>query len=153
MSYGRVQYLRGSLEIGAFVNRTSAGFNSVLSRDPSGQLLDGQMNSSTYDIGLKDTRFLGGRHFLSYGASARYITLDFTLAPEGEGRSEQGFSAAADHRRVALPVLIRAQEDQEADHRFPAPVPPKTPLTWPGSTKPTEGQLRTTARARPAGRR
>ena len=35
MSYGRAQYLRGSLEIGAFVNRTSAGFSSILSRDPS----------------------------------------------------------------------------------------------------------------------
>ena len=91
MSYGRVQYLRGSLEIGAFVNRTSAGFSSILSRDPSGRFLEGHMNSSTYDISLKDTRFLGGRHLLSYGASVRSVTLDFTLAPEGDGRSEQGF--------------------------------------------------------------
>ena len=90
MSYGRIQYLRGSLEVGGFVNRTSAGFQSVLSRDPAGRALEGQMNSSTYDISLKDTRFLGGRHLLSYGASARYITLDFTLAPLGKGRSEQG---------------------------------------------------------------
>ena len=91
MAYGRVQYLRGSMEIGAFVNRTSAGFNSILSQDPSGRLLDGHMNSSTYDISLKDTKFLGGRHLLSYGASARYVALDFTLAPEGDGRSELGF--------------------------------------------------------------
>ena len=90
MAYGRVQYQRGSMEIGAFVNRTSAGFNSFLSRDPSGQLLEGQMNSSTYDLSLKDTRFLGGRHLFSYGASARFVTLDFTLAPDGDGRAEQG---------------------------------------------------------------
>ena len=90
MSYGRVQYMRGSMEIGAFFNRTSAGFNSLLSRTPTGDLLDGQINTYTYDISLKDTRFLGGRHLFSYGASARFVTLDFSLAPLGDGRSEQG---------------------------------------------------------------
>ena len=90
MSYGRVQYMRGSVEIGAFFNRTSAGFNSLLSRTPAGELLDGQINTRTYDISLKDTRFLGGRHLFSYGASARFVTLDFSLAPLGDGRSEQG---------------------------------------------------------------
>ena len=91
MSYGRVQYMRGSMEIGAFFNRTSADFNSLLSRVPTGELLDGTINTHTYDISLKDTRFLGERHLFSYGASARFVTLDFTLAPLGDGRSEQGF--------------------------------------------------------------
>ena len=90
MSYGRVQYMRGSMEIGAFFNRTSAGFNSLLSRTPTGELLDGRINTRTYDVSLQDTRFLGGRHLFSYGASARFVTLDFTLAPLGDGRSEQG---------------------------------------------------------------
>ena len=90
MSYGRVQYMRGSMEIGAFFNRTSANFNSLLSRIPSGEFLVGQINTRTYDVSLKDTRFLGGRHLFSYGASARFVTLDFSLAPLGDGRSEQG---------------------------------------------------------------
>ena len=90
MSYGRVQYMRGSMEIGAFFNRTSADFNSLLSRIPSGEFLVGQINTRTYDVSLKDTRFLGGRHLFSYGASARFVTLDFSLAPLGDGRSEQG---------------------------------------------------------------
>ncbi len=90
MSYGRVQYLRGSMEIGAFFNRTAADFNSLLSRTPVGELVDGRITTNTYDVSLKDTRFLGGRHLLSYGANARFITLDFTLAPLGDGRSEQG---------------------------------------------------------------
>ena len=91
MSYGRVQYMRGSMEIGAFFNRTSADFSSLLSRVPTGELLDGQINTRTYDVSLRDTRFLGGRHLVSYGASARFVTLDFTLAPDGDGRTEQGF--------------------------------------------------------------
>ena len=90
MSYGRIQYLRGSMEIGAFANRTAVPFSSILSQTPTGQFLEGNMNSTAYDISLKDTRFLGGRHLFSYGASARYLTLDFTLAPEGDGRSEMG---------------------------------------------------------------
>ena len=90
MSYGRIQYLRGSMEIGGFVNRTAVPFSSILSQTPTGQFLEGNMNSTAYDISLKDTRFLGGRHLLSYGASARYVTLDFTLAPAGDGRSEMG---------------------------------------------------------------
>ncbi len=90
MSYGRVQYVRGSMEIGAFLNRTSAGFDSLLSRVPTGEFLDGTIKTNTYDISFKDTRFLGGRHLFSYGASARFVTLDFTLAPAGDGRSEQG---------------------------------------------------------------
>jgi len=90
MSYGRVQYMRGSMEIGAFLNRTSAGFDSLLSRVPTGEFLDGEIKTSTYDVSFRDTKFLGGRHLFSYGASARFVTLDFTLAPLGDGRSEQG---------------------------------------------------------------
>ena len=93
MSYGRVQYLRDSMEVGAFFNRTAAGFNSLLSRTPSGELLDGQLNTGAYDLSFRDTRFtgfLGGRHVMSYGASVRLVTLDFTLAPAGDGRSELG---------------------------------------------------------------
>ena len=90
MSYGRVQYMNGSMEIGAFFNRTTASFSSLLSRTPGGEWLDGRINTGTYDISLRDTRFLGGRHLFSYGASARFVTLDFSLAPLGDGRSEQG---------------------------------------------------------------
>ena len=90
MSYGRVQYMRGSMEIGAFLNRTSAGFDSLLSRVPTGEFLHGEIKTSTYDVSFRDTKFLGGRHLFSYGASARFVTLDFTLAPLGDGRSEQG---------------------------------------------------------------
>ena len=91
MSYGRVQYVRGSMEVGAFLNRTSAGFDSLLSRVPTGEFLDGEIKTNVYDISFRDTKFLGGRHLFSYGANARFVTLDFTLAPAGDGRSEQGF--------------------------------------------------------------
>ena len=90
MAYGRVQYLRGSMEIGAFVNSTSTEFNASIVRHPDGELLYSHMNSNTFDFSIRDTRLLGGRHLLSYGANARAVTLDFGLGPDAQPRNEQG---------------------------------------------------------------
>ena len=91
MGYGRVQYLRDSLEIGAFVNSTSADFDTILVQDPVGATIASSVLSNTLDFSLKDTRLLGTRHILSYGASVRFVTLDMGIAPLGDGRNEQGF--------------------------------------------------------------
>ena len=90
MGYGRVQYLRDSIEIGAFMNTTRANFDLLLVQDPTGGDIRSHLISNTYDLSFKDTRFLGGRHILSYGASARFITLDMGIAPLGDSRNEQG---------------------------------------------------------------
>ena len=91
MAYGRVQYLRDSLEIGAFVNSTASDFDTILVRNPAGSIIESQLNTNTYDLSLKDTRLLGNSHVLSYGASLRFTTFDMTIAPLGDGRNEQGF--------------------------------------------------------------
>lgn len=90
MGYGRVQYLRDSIEIGAFMNTTRANFDLILVQDPSGQDIRSHLVSNTYDLSFKDTRFLGNRHILSYGANARFITMDMGIAPLGDSRNEQG---------------------------------------------------------------
>ena len=90
MGYGRVQYLRDSIEIGAFMNTTRANFDLLLVQDPTGGDIRSHLISNTYDLSFKDTRFLGGRHILSYGANARFITLDMGIAPLGDSRNEQG---------------------------------------------------------------
>ena len=63
----------------------------MLTLDPAGDRIVSHMNSDTVDVSLKDTRFLGTRNVLSYGGNIRFIRMDFGLAPEGDGRSEQGF--------------------------------------------------------------
>lgn len=90
MGYGRVQYLRDSIEIGAFMNTTRANFDLLLVQSPSGDEIRSHLVSNTYDLSFKDTRFLGSRHILSYGANARFITMDMGIAPLGDSRNEQG---------------------------------------------------------------
>ena len=63
MSYGRAQYLRGNMEIGAFVNSTRATFDAMLTQDPAGEVINSHLNTETFDISLKDTRFLGPATF------------------------------------------------------------------------------------------
>lgn len=90
MGYGRVQYLRDSMEFGAFVNSTASNFDLLLVQGPGGSKISSHLRSNTYDLSFKDTRFLGTRQILSYGANARFITLDFGIAPLGSSRNEQG---------------------------------------------------------------
>ena len=91
MGYGRVQYLRDSMEFGAFVNSSAANFDLLLVQGPGGSKISSHLRSNTYDLSFKDTRFLGSRQILSYGGNARFITMDFGIAPLGDARNEQGF--------------------------------------------------------------
>ncbi len=90
MGYGRVQFLRGSMEFGAFLNKTGSDFETTVSRDPAGNFVKGSLQSNTWDLSFKDERFLGNRHLVSYGGNARYITWDFTLASQNPTRNEVG---------------------------------------------------------------
>ena len=91
IAWGRAQYRRNALEIGAFVNSSRMDTRSLLARSMSGQLLAVQSDQDTYDLSVKDTRLLGGRHVLSYGGNIRLIRADLDLAPGAEDRNEQGF--------------------------------------------------------------
>lgn len=91
IAWGRVQYQRDALEIGAFVNSSRMDIQSLLVRSMPDQLLTGHSDQDTYDLSVKDTRVLGGRHVLSYGGNLRLIKVDMGIAPAAEDRNEQGF--------------------------------------------------------------
>ena len=91
IAWGRVQYRRDALEIGAFVNSSRMDIQSLLVRSMPDQLLTGHSDQDTYDLSVKDTRVLGGRHVLSYGGNLRLIKVDMGIAPAAEDRNEQGF--------------------------------------------------------------
>ena len=91
IAWGRVQYRRDALEIGAFVNSSRMDVQSLLVRSMPDQLLSGHSDQDTYDLSVKDTRVLGGRHVLSYGGNLRLIKVDMGIAPAAEDRNEQGF--------------------------------------------------------------
>ncbi len=90
MSYGRVQYTRDSMEIGAFMNRTDGEFKTTVTRDPMGAILDGTLVSNTWDLSFKDQRFLGGKHLVTYGGNFRFVNWDLTLADDNPTRNELG---------------------------------------------------------------
>ena len=91
IAWGRVQYQRDALEIGAFVNSSRMDIRSLLVRSRPDELLTGHSDQDTYDLSVKDTRVLGGRHVLSYGGNLRWIKVDMGIAPNAEDRNEQGF--------------------------------------------------------------
>ena len=91
IAWGRVQYRRDALVIGAFVNSSRMDVQSLLVRSRPDQLLSGHSDQDTYDLSVKDTRVLGGRHVLSYGGNLRLIKVDMGIAPAAEDRNEQGF--------------------------------------------------------------
>ena len=111
MGYGRVQYLRGNMEVGAFLNSTRAEYNTLLTLDPQGQSIYSDLSTDVYDLSLRDTRFLGERNILTYGGNLRIVTMDFGLAPNGDGRNEQGLFVSDEiflNDRLRLIVGARA---------------------------------------------
>ena len=90
MGYGRLQYERGSFELGAFVNSTSVPYRTLLVRSPTGPIT-GDVVSNTFDVSFSNTEVIGTRNIVSYGGNVRLITMDFDLAPAGDGRNEVGF--------------------------------------------------------------
>ena len=90
MGYGRLQYERGSFELGAFVNSTSAPYRTLLVQSPTGPLT-GNLTSNTFDVSFSNTEVIGTRNIFSYGGNVRRVTMDFDLARAGDRRDELGF--------------------------------------------------------------
>ncbi len=90
MAYGRLQYLRGSMEIGAFLNSTDGAADTLVVRDVRGDPLESILQSNTWDMSFKDQRLLGGKHLVTYGGNARLITWKYDLADANPNRNEIG---------------------------------------------------------------
>ena len=91
IAWGRVQYQRNAFEIAGFVNSSRMDTRSLLVRSAPTVFPQVESAQDTYDLSLKDTRILGGRHVVSYGGNLRLIRADLGLAPAAEDRNEQGF--------------------------------------------------------------
>jgi outer membrane receptor protein involved in Fe transport len=91
MAYGKVQYQKGALRIGAFGNFVDASAPNLLQVDP--QTLGPVVlafKTQTYDFEFSNSSVIGGRHALTYGGNVRRNNFDITLAPNGEDRNELG---------------------------------------------------------------
>jgi outer membrane receptor protein involved in Fe transport len=91
MAYGRMSYSRGSLKLNAFTNIVDGEAPNLLVPDAStGQPLQLNFKTQTYDVEFGHAAVVGGRHSLSYGGNYRRNNVDITLAPTAKDRNELG---------------------------------------------------------------
>jgi outer membrane receptor protein involved in Fe transport len=98
MAYGKVQYQKGSLRIGAFGNFLDADAPNLLLIDPDSLPPEGGTPSQvvlgfktqTYDFEVGNSNAVGGKHILTYGGNYRRNNFDITLAPGSKDRNEFG---------------------------------------------------------------
>lgn len=91
MAYAKVNYSSGALKWGLFTNIVDAQAPSLLLPDvQTGNPLQLNFRTQTYDAEIGHAKTLGRHHALSYGANYRRNNFDITLAPGAKNRNELG---------------------------------------------------------------
>jgi outer membrane receptor protein involved in Fe transport len=91
IGYGKVNYTRGALKLNAFTNLVSAEAPNLLLVNPStGQPLQLNFSTQTYDFEAGDAVRVGQRQVFTFGGNVRRNNFDITIAPAAENRTELG---------------------------------------------------------------
>jgi outer membrane receptor protein involved in Fe transport len=91
LAYAKMNYSRGALKFNVFTNITDAEAPNLLLPDPStGQPLQLNFKTQTYDVEFADAKVIDARHALTYGGNYRRNNFDITLAPAAKDRNEMG---------------------------------------------------------------
>jgi len=91
IGYGKVNYTRGALKLNAFTNLVSAEAPNLLLVNPStGQPLQLNFSTQTYDFEAGDAVRVGQRQVITFGGNVRRNNFDITIAPAAENRTELG---------------------------------------------------------------
>jgi len=91
LSYAQVNWTKHGKRFGFFANVLDGQGDNVLTVDATGTPLNLGFDSGTYNIDYSDTQVVGGKHVITYGATARTNNFDLTIAPAGDSRDEYGF--------------------------------------------------------------
>ncbi len=89
-SYGKVDYVRGTLRITGYANNFAADGPFLIRFKPSGQPLSWGDHNHAYHFEFSDLRKAGARHLFSYGGNLRFSTYNILLAPGASSRKEVG---------------------------------------------------------------
>jgi outer membrane receptor protein involved in Fe transport len=89
-SYGKVDYIRGSLRISGHANRFATEGRLALRFAPSGQRLPWNDHNQAYHLEFSDLRKAGAHNLFSYGGNLRFSRFDLRDAPEAKSRQEGG---------------------------------------------------------------
>jgi outer membrane receptor protein involved in Fe transport len=124
MTYGKVQYTKNALRIGAFANIVKADAPNLLQTDP-GTLKPVVLNfhTQTYDLEVGNSNVLGGKHILTYGGNYRRNDFTITLAPGAQDRNELGVYLQEEFfvDKFRLAVGGRADKFGNLDHWVASP--------------------------------
>ena len=90
LSYAKVGYQRGALQLTAFGNVLDGDADNLLTVGPNGRPIPLGFSSETFDLGLTHSFAAAERHLITWGANARTNSFDLTIAPEGDSRDELG---------------------------------------------------------------
>jgi outer membrane receptor protein involved in Fe transport len=91
MSYGRMNYSRGTLKFNVFANIVDAEAPNLLVPDPRTQTpLQLNFKTQTFDVEIGHSMVVAAHHALSYGGNFRRNNFDITLAPNAKDRTEVG---------------------------------------------------------------
>ena len=91
MGYAKVNYRKEALKVNFFTNLTDAEAPNLLLPDPlTGQPLQLNFSTQTYDVEVGDAFRAGTRQVFTVGGNARRNNFDITIAPAAENRTELG---------------------------------------------------------------
>jgi iron complex outermembrane receptor protein len=91
LAYPKIQYTKGALRIAAFANITDVTAPNLLARNAdTGQFVELDFKTQTYDFEIGHSTVLGGKHILSYGGNVRQNNFDISITPNSEDRTEFG---------------------------------------------------------------
>jgi outer membrane receptor for ferrienterochelin and colicins len=121
MGYGRMNYVRGSARFSAFTNIVNAEAPNLLVPNPlTGQPLQLDFKTQTYDLEASHAVLIGQRQTISYGGNYRRNNFDITLAPAAEDRNELGGYVQDDIFLDRLRLSIGARIDKFGNIEDPA---------------------------------
>jgi len=89
-SFGKVDYVNGTLRITAYANFFGGNATSLLVVDPTGRPIRIDDKTQTYNLEMGHSRMVRSRHLVSYGGNFRHSGFNVSLAPDGKSRNEGG---------------------------------------------------------------
>lgn len=136
LGYGKVNFTRKALKVNAFVNVLNGSATNLLAVGPTGQQLQFDFKSNTFDVEVGNAHTIGQSNILTYGGNLRQNTFDLTIAPAGDNRTEGG-AYVQDEMFLGKRVrwLVGARVDK-FDNIDSAQFSPRTSLMF----KPSEAQ-------------
>jgi len=90
LGYWKFNYTRNAFKLQAFMNILNGQAANFLTVDPSGNPIDFEFDTKTFDVEVGDTRLVAGEHVLTYGGNLRANRFNLTIAPGEDGRTEGG---------------------------------------------------------------